>query len=71
MAVHSKISTGKQEDLVFSDDLTGLRNRRFLYRIFNQDWAAITGSEQNLSLAVVDLDFFKQVNDRHGHLTDA
>jgi diguanylate cyclase (GGDEF)-like protein len=48
------------------DDLTGLSNRRGLHRYLAG--LQLHGGRQ-LSLLVVDIDAFKQVNDRHGHST--
>ena len=55
--------------LVFEDELTGIRNRRFLmsYLEHKVDWRS--GDDFPLSLLSVDLDHFKQVNDTHGHDT--
>ncbi|WP_026362844.1 PleD family two-component system response regulator [Methylopila sp. M107] len=54
-------------ELAVTDDLTGLHNRRYmemhLQALFDQ--AAARG--RALSALVVDIDFFKSVNDRHGH----
>ena len=46
------------------DWLTGLHNRRFLARQLASSAPTDTGM---LSVAVVDLDHFKGINDRHGH----
>lgn len=46
------------------DWLTGLHNRRFLARELA---SPSTGHSGVVSVAVVDLDHFKQINDRHGH----
>ena len=69
MAVYPETSPGVAEELVYLDDLTGLRNRRFLYSVFSESWNRIASSDRRLSLAIVDLDYFKEVNDTHGHLT--
>lgn len=54
-------------ELAVTDDLTGLHNRRYmemhLQALFDQ--AAARG--RTLSALVVDIDFFKGVNDRYGH----
>lgn len=49
------------------DDLTGLRNRRYLDA--NLENAIVSCLKKNLpiSLAMLDIDHFKQVNDRYGH----
>ncbi|MBQ0943258.1 EAL domain-containing protein [Ideonella sp. 4Y16] len=49
------------------DALTGLPNRRMLREMF--DRAAAQARRQNRPMAVlfIDLDHFKEVNDRHGH----
>lgn len=53
--------------LIFEDELTGLFNRRYLYHYFQSKvaWAALDACP--LSLLMMDLDHFKQVNDSYGH----
>ena len=50
-----------------TDPLTGLRNRRFLFERLQQEVNRHRRSGNVLSLLVVDIDHFKQVNDTHGH----
>jgi diguanylate cyclase (GGDEF)-like protein len=47
------------------DWLTGLHNRRYLARELDRHAAAVTAGP--LSLAVLDIDHFKSINDRFGH----
>jgi diguanylate cyclase (GGDEF)-like protein len=49
------------------DSLTGLWNRRFLETRIEEEVARAHRAQSSLSLLVVDLDGFKQVNDRYGH----
>jgi diguanylate cyclase (GGDEF)-like protein len=53
--------------LAFTDDLTGMPNRRFLDRILDGHMAYATAYGTPLSLLMVDIDRFKGVNDRDGH----
>jgi diguanylate cyclase (GGDEF)-like protein len=50
------------------DDLTGLYNARFLAGALRREVKRASRSLHPLSLLFVDLDGFKGVNDRHGHL---
>jgi diguanylate cyclase (GGDEF)-like protein len=49
------------------DELTGLVNRRVLRETLDAEVARAAESGGELSLAILDLDSFKQVNDRRGH----
>ncbi len=49
------------------DQLTGLGNRRFLEKRLPMVFAEAANSGQPLTAALLDLDHFKQVNDRFGH----
>lgn len=49
------------------DSLTASYNRRYLNQRLD-DLLAATPTGTGLAVALVDLDFFKQVNDRYGHL---
>ena len=49
------------------DPLTGLANRRRLDEIVDQEFVTATRNRFPLSVLFVDLDDFKQVNDRFGH----
>jgi diguanylate cyclase (GGDEF)-like protein len=55
------------EELAVTDPLTGLYNRRHLIRRLESEFARARRHMRSLSLIVVDLDGFKQVNDEHGH----
>jgi diguanylate cyclase (GGDEF)-like protein/PAS domain S-box-containing protein len=49
------------------DSLTGLLNRRVFDRHLDAEIARATRYQRSLSIALLDLDHFKQINDRHGH----
>jgi diguanylate cyclase (GGDEF)-like protein len=55
------------EALAVTDPLTGLYNRRHLISRLESEFARSRRHQRCLSLVVVDLDGFKQVNDEHGH----
>ncbi|MFT6398389.1 MAG: diguanylate cyclase (GGDEF)-like protein/PAS domain S-box-containing protein [Bradymonadia bacterium] len=50
------------------DSLTGLFNRREIFRVLEAEIQRIERYGGRLSVLLVDLDFFKAVNDDHGHL---
>jgi diguanylate cyclase (GGDEF)-like protein len=49
------------------DAMTGLYNRRFLEEYVNQLVSGAQRRKVPFSVLMLDLDFFKQVNDTHGH----
>jgi diguanylate cyclase (GGDEF)-like protein len=53
--------------LAWQDDLTGLANRRAWYQALEQELARCKRRGEPLSVAVLDLDHFKRVNDGGGH----
>lgn len=54
-------------DASFQDFLTGLRNRRFLFEAGRGLLAAAHRHRSEMALAMLDIDFFKKVNDQFGH----
>jgi diguanylate cyclase (GGDEF)-like protein len=50
------------------DALTGLHNRRFFHETLAREVARAHRYDRQLALVVLDLDDFKEVNDRIGHL---
>jgi diguanylate cyclase len=53
--------------LSLTDELTGLPNRRAFLRRIEDEVARVQRYGFPLSLALIDLDHFKQINDKHGH----
>ncbi len=56
------------EELSFKDGLTGVANRRMLDSVLELEWGDAQRNRQPLSLILIDIDLFKQYNDRYGHL---
>jgi len=59
------METLRESSLV--DSLTGLYNRRFLQDYSTQIIAGVLRRKKQIGLIMCDMDFFKQVNDEHGH----
>ena len=57
----------KLETLATTDGLTGLFNKRAMLDAATQKIASAARFHRELALLVVDIDFFKKVNDTHGH----
>jgi diguanylate cyclase (GGDEF)-like protein len=49
------------------DELTGLPNRRQVMEVFSQEERRSLRQSAPLCCAIIDIDFFKQINDRMGH----
>lgn len=56
------------ERLATIDDLTGLWNQRHIRERLAREMDRTTRTGSPLSLIVLDIDHFKQINDRHGHI---
>ena len=61
-------SAEQNRRFALEDPLTGLSNRRALFDAVDKLCARAEAAELPLSLMVIDVDHFKQVNDRYGHL---
>jgi diguanylate cyclase (GGDEF)-like protein len=51
-----------------TDELTGIPNRRTLFAWLQEQLSAPQGNPAPLALLMIDIDFFKQINDIHGHV---
>lgn len=56
------------EELSITDNLTGLKNRRYLANNLYHAFQLAARHKVPICLAILDIDFFKSVNDRLGHL---
>lgn len=61
----------KNEEIInnisLTDPLTGLKNRRFLDGVIEKEMARSTRYNLKMSIVIIDLDFFKHINDTYGH----
>src|SRR5690606_10859523 len=57
----------KLEEMATTDGLTGLLNKRTLIEAVEHKLLSATRFKRKLSVLVIDIDFFKKVNDTYGH----
>ena len=55
------------EELAQVDELTGLLNRRYIMKSLNEEIARAQRTGIACSVAIIDVDFFKRINDQFGH----
>jgi diguanylate cyclase (GGDEF)-like protein len=65
LAVHQRRSTLRLRALAMTDELTGVPNRRAVLALLAQ---LLRRSHTPTSILIMDIDHFKSINDRHGHL---
>lgn len=69
--VNTQITLKRQQDqlkrVAMCDQLTGLYNRHFLISSAKQKIAFCKRHEVPLSIMLLDIDYFKKINDEHGH----
>jgi diguanylate cyclase (GGDEF)-like protein len=68
VALQNAVLRKRAEALSVTDDLTQLYNSRHLNKVLRQETKRSVRSGRPLSLLFVDLDGFKGINDRYGHL---
>ncbi len=54
--------------MAITDELTGLRNRRYIVERLEEEYQRASRTGDFLGLIMLDIDHFKQINDVHGHL---
>ena len=67
MKTEIKQAMKKMAELSTKDELTKLYNRRYFMESAEREFAGTARYDQDLSLLMLDLDFFKTINDTHGH----
>ncbi len=65
--IETKRLMGSLRESALIDPLTGLNNRRYLQEYTSKIVAGVLRRGKSIGLIMCDIDFFKQVNDAHGH----
>jgi diguanylate cyclase len=63
-----KLANQKLKELSDTDQLTGLKNRRYLDHFLENELVRSLRYQNTLSILILDIDHFKSVNDVYGHL---
>lgn len=58
-----------ETELAFRDGMTGLYNYRLLKQLLEERWGELVTLADRFAIVILDLDLFKDVNDRYGHLS--
>lgn len=67
-AINKAISYKNMEELSIRDELTGLYNRRYFFEYFEKEIASANRRRQFIALILIDIDNFKNFNDKNGHI---
>ena len=62
-----ELALGRIQTLATRDELTGLLNRRAMVELLAREHPRIERGQGPLSLGLIDIDWFKRINDTHGH----
>ena len=68
VALENSLLFQKTQDLAIHDDLTALYTRSYFIDRLRDETRRVQRLDQHLSLMMIDIDFFKQYNDKFGHI---
>lgn len=68
ISIQNVLDGRQAQEIAKRDNLTGLYNDRFLHIALSETIRRCTAEDKDLALVFMDLDYFKRVNDTHGHL---
>ena len=68
IAIENARDVARVQQLTITDDCTTLYNARYLYEVLSGELERCVQEGRPVSMAFLDLDHFKMVNDAHGHL---
>ena len=66
--IGSKQWVKNYQKIALTDDLTQLPNRKLTKQLINKIIESSKNNSEVFSLIIIDIDFFKKINDKHGHL---
>jgi diguanylate cyclase (GGDEF)-like protein/putative nucleotidyltransferase with HDIG domain len=66
-AIHNAVTYEAIHENAYTDLLTGLPNRRYLQMLAPQEFGRASHVDHSVTLLMMDLEDFKEVNDRYGH----
>ena len=64
-----KRAEAELQKLAVTDPLTNVYNRRYFFEVVELELVRAQRHNLNLSVAMIDLDHFKEINDNYGHVT--
>jgi diguanylate cyclase (GGDEF)-like protein len=67
IAIDHALLYEKTVEMAFTDGLTGLYNRRYLFEEFTRELSRANRNQTRFSIISMDLDNLKAINDRYGH----
>ncbi|MBR0966833.1 GGDEF domain-containing protein [Bradyrhizobium diazoefficiens] len=66
-SIELKAAYQRIEELAELDELTGAHNRRCIMRVLEAEMEKSRRASKTCAIALIDLDWFKRINDAHGH----
>ena len=67
ICLENVINNERLKRIGLTDSLTGVNNRRYLERRFEEEIGRTRRNSTALSCMYIDIDYFKKINDKHGH----
>ncbi len=67
VAIQNSKLYARTQELAIKDGLTGLKVRRFFMESFHREVKRAARKKEQLSLLILDIDHFKEYNDKYGH----
>ncbi|GEM_PF-649005 len=62
-----RVKTNELEAISKTDVLTGIYNRRYIMSKIQEEAAAYEDVKRSFSIVIIDIDYFKSINDKYGH----